>query len=521
MRTVPPAFRLSPVAASLALALVPAVAAPVAYADAGAFVTTGSKPFLKAAGPMPAATLSPSLVDFGDQVVDTESAERTVLLRSVGDAPYVIASFCYGGGLDAVGGMQAITRIPSLCTGGAFICESTCEPGRPYAPGESCRITASFAPTFTGFFTESLSLCDNSSTGFTTLNLQGDAVPPPPITVLPGDYDFGGIPLGDTSDTARFEVRNISYGAIDLLLLRTTGEFTLVDTTCPSILYGGQTCEANVAFAPTLAGDAFGSFDVIYDDGRGKDAAAGVEAFTLAQIASSNLTGVGLAGGALTLPGPIELGAAPVGGAAVTRTVELRNTGTRPVTVASVTVSAPFTLVNNCNAPIAPGAGCSLVIGFAANAPGSFTGSLTIVSDASGGSGEVSVHATGQTIAAALVVAAPTSIGFGDRAIGTQTSGRTVSLTNIGGATANLSLAVSSLDFLLGGTSCGATLAPQASCSAEVAFRPILGFGPRTGALVVTSNSSNSPLSVILGGTSCRPFVGLGSRTGTSSSCAP
>jgi hypothetical protein len=96
-----------------------------------------------------------------------------------------------------------------------------------------------------------------------------------------------------------------------------------------------------------------------------------------------------------------------------------------------------------------------------------------------------------------------------------------VSLTNIGGLTANLSLAVSSIDFILGGTSCGATLAPQASCTADVSFRPILGFGPRTGALVVNSNSPNSPLSVILGGTSCRPFIGLGSRTGTSSNCAP
>ena len=160
------------------------------------------------------------------------------------------------------------------------------------------------------------------------------------------------------------------------------------------------------------------------------------------------------------------------------------------------------------------------MIGFSAPGVGPFTGTLTVVSDAAGGSAEIPLTALGQTSAAPLLRLDPNTIGFGDRVIGSQSATQLVTIRNIGGAVATLNLAVSTIDFTLSSNTCSATLEPAATCFAQVAFRP-LGFGQRAGSLLVISNSVGSPQAVSLGGTGCRPFVASGNRSGTSSNCAP
>lgn len=471
----------------------------------------------------PAATVTPSTVNFGDVLVNTESAPRTITIRSVGDIPYEIESidesgFCYGGSQDVMGVASA---APALCYGGAFICETTCTP-TPYAKNQSCRITARFAPTFTGTYSTNLYICDNTTSSPKSILLTGQAVLPPPIVVTPRAWDFGSIPIGEAGEPKRFVVSNIGYGGLNLESLATTGEFDVLNSTCGSFLYGGSSCDAVVNFLPTQTGEATGSFVATYSSFvYGGTIDSGPVIGPTLYKAGATLTGIGIGGGSLVLPGPVELGAATVGGGPISRSVELRNNGTQPVNISSITLSGPFTLVNNCPASLAAGASCSLVISFSATVAGDANGSLTVVSDAAGGSGEIGVHATGQVVAAPLLQISPSSIGFGDRVIGSQSSAQTVTITNVGGVAATLSLTTTSIDFLIAGNSCGTSLAPQATCSALVAFRPLLGFGQRLGSLVVTSNASNSPQGVALSGTGCRPYVGAGNRIGSSSNCAP
>lgn len=480
----------------------------------------------KAAIAAPAATVTPSTVNFGEVIVNTESAPRTVTIRSVGDVPYEIDSIdssgaCYGGNE-----LMAVSAAPSICYGGGFICETNCTTD-PYAKNQSCRITAKFAPTFTGTYSTELYICDNTSNSPKTVLLLGEGVMAPPIVVTPKSWDFGSVPVGEQGEPKGFVVSNIGYGTLNRESLNTTGEFDILSSNCGPFLYGGSSCDVVVNFLPTQSGEAAGAFVATYSNNFAYGGAFSSEATSAAAAAAttykagSTLSGVGIGGGTLVLPGPIELGAATVGGTPVSKTVELRNSGTQPVNISSITLSGPFTLANNCPASLAPEATCTLVISFTATIVGDANGSLTVVSDAAGGSGEIPVHAVGQVVAAPLLQISPTSIGFGDRVIGSQSSAQTVTITNIGGVAATLSLTTSSIDFLLAGNSCGTSLAPQASCSALVAFRPLLGFGQRLGSLVVSSNASNSPQAVALSGTGCRPFVGVGNRTGPSTNCAP
>jgi hypothetical protein len=74
-------------------------------------------------------------------------------------------------------------------------------------------------------------------------------------------------------------------------------------------------------------------------------------------------------------------------------------------------------------------------------------------------------------------------------------------------------------EYSISSTNCSVSLAAQASCFVDIVFTP-LGFGPRSGQLIVPSDSVDSPRTVNLGGTGCRPFV-AGRNRSTRDPCAP
>jgi hypothetical protein len=99
------------------------------------------------------------------------------------------------------------------------------------------------------------------------------------------------------------------------------------------------------------------------------------------------------------------------------------------------------------------------------------------------------------------VTLSPTSLAFGNVIEGVTTTGKNVTLTNSGGLTLNLSLALSG-DFAQATSTkpCGATLAAGKSCTIKITFTP-KQLGARSGALTITDNASNSPQTVPLSGT--------------------
>jgi phospholipase C len=93
----------------------------------------------------------------------------------------------------------------------------------------------------------------------------------------------------------------------------------------------------------------------------------------------------------------------------------------------------------------------------------------------------------------------PTSLTFGTVALGSMSNRQTVTLTNTGTATLTIATITTTGDFVKT-NHCSKTLAPNASCTVDIAFKPTVK-GARTGTLLFTDNAPGSPQTVSLSGT--------------------
>jgi sugar lactone lactonase YvrE len=108
----------------------------------------------------PAATLTPSTLDFGSVQTGVTSAAKTATLTSTGTAALAITSIQVTGANAAV-----------------FASTNTC--GSSLAIGASCTISVTFAPTATGSETASITVTDNAAGSPQTVALSGTATAPP------------------------------------------------------------------------------------------------------------------------------------------------------------------------------------------------------------------------------------------------------------------------------------------------------------------------------------------------------
>src|SRR5258707_183082 len=105
-----------------------------------------------------------------------------------------------------------------------------------------------------------------------------------------------------------------------------------------------------------------------------------------------------------------------------------------------------------------------------------------------------------------VVTLTPTSLVFAKTVVGTTTTAKSVTMTNTGSSTLNISSIVVSGDFAPATSTkpCGSTLAAGANCIIKVTFTPTQ-LGARTGNITITDNASNSPQTVPLSGTGVGP----------------
>ena len=465
--------------------------------------------------PVPGVNIIPTSIDFGDVVVGRSSGSSSISVMSQGTADYVINAL-----------RDTTCTGPAICSTGAFICSTTCAEATPYRPGQSCTITASFAPTALGSQTKVLALCDNTGTN-KTLSLAGNGVPPPTVDIAytPSFFSFGEVLVGTQGPAHGFTLTNAGATQVYLSPVSVNGDFVITGNTCGATLGGGASCETEVAFAPATKGGQNGTLQVTGSITPPAAASRSKVTSSPTTVASALLQGSGAQFGELRLPSSISFGVLVLHGSPSTQTVQLNNTGNGPITISGISVSGPFTMTHDCGTSLAVGSSCSVSLKFNPTTLGSFSGTLTVLTDASGGSRTIALGAEVVADARPVVRVNPITMGFGERLIGSATPASRVTVTNEGAQVAALGPIgfvqpeTGKSEYSISNTTCTLSLAAQATCFVDIVFTP-LGFGSRAGQLLVPSNSADSPRTVNLGGTGCRPFV-AGMNRATRDPCAP
>ena len=195
-------------------------------------------------GGAPGASLSPSILSFGNVVVGSTSPVKSVTLSNPG---------------------AATLTINSITTTGDFaVSSTTC--GATLAQGKNCKINLTFTPSALGSRTGSLKVSDNAVGSPQSASLSGTGTAA--ATLTPTSASFPKTKVGAQSAAKTFTLTNKQKVSLTGISAATTGNFNITGTTCGSSLAAKAKCTFSVVFVPTKIGVQTGTLQVS-DDAAG------------------------------------------------------------------------------------------------------------------------------------------------------------------------------------------------------------------------------------------------------------
>ena len=226
---------------AMALTLIAAVAcgdpdatAPQRAATQGA--SYDIDPTKRPGGYPPSLSVSPWSLTFGQQAPNTTSAPQTVTVLNTDDISVSVNQLSVDG--------------PYTQTGNCL--------GTSLAPGSSCTISISYAPTTGGGLNGSVMISHSGRVSPTWVTLNG--TPTPWADVTPTSIGFGSVTLGlatsgrlvkikNTGNAASFVVSSLTLGGTN------PGDFDIAADGCTgATLNPGNSCTAYVSFEPLALG---------------------------------------------------------------------------------------------------------------------------------------------------------------------------------------------------------------------------------------------------------------------------
>jgi hypothetical protein len=223
------------------------------------------------------------------------------------------------------------------------------------------------------------------------------------------------------------------------------------------------------------------------------------------------------------LPQTINFGDETISVASAQQQITLVNPSSAPLTITNIYLeeqvnnsSTVFVMANDsaCIGTINPGGGfCQFFVSYTPNALGTQSDEIIIVDNAGAVPGtQQTIDLTGIGVnAATAVTVQPSSLSFTSQAVGTTSAPQSVTITNTGTQTLNITKfsTGTSGDFTLNDNACLAlnnTLGVGQSCVVSVTFNPTAS-GTRTASLSITDNATGSPQTVALTGTGAAAFT--------------
>jgi len=186
---------------------------------------------------LPTVEISVTGLAFGNQVIDSRSQPKTVLLLNRGSGPLAIRK---------------------ISASGDFAAESDC--GTSLDAGHGCTIVTRFSPSLSGDADGTLTIEDDSKSSPHVVNLSGVGVLP--LTITPTVLHFNPGTVGMTQ-MASVTLTNNQSDSIHAVQITTGAGFTQ-NNTCSLGIAPGKSCEVQITFRPTEARQIRGKVTVSY-----------------------------------------------------------------------------------------------------------------------------------------------------------------------------------------------------------------------------------------------------------------
>jgi hypothetical protein len=385
--------------------------------------------------------VSPGTFDFGQLSSGTSSPPHTFAVTNTGTDP--------------------MTSIDTTLAGSGYgsysLSNNTCP--ATLEMGQACSVDVTFNATSLGTFTPKLIVTSSAAGGAS--NLSGESVMA--LNPNPAQGNFGSLAAGEPSAPQHFALTNTTGSTITGIDLQAAGSgkgyFPISNNTCAGSLTAGSSCGFDVTFAPTAAGSWHPTIT----------ATSSVDPTVI------KLQGTGLAALEAT-PTSKAYGTVPVGTDSPAQTFTLKNNTSSSVTTLAVAMAGSgngnYVISNNtCASTLASGAECQFDVTFHPLGVGTFTPRVAVTSSLP--TLNLNVSGTGRN----SLEVDPASKDFGNQAINTTSAPQTFTVTNTtssdisGIAVTKAGSGIGTM--LIGDDQCtGQTLAPGASCTFQISFRP-------------------------------------------------
>ena len=415
------------------------------------------------AGPAPALSFSPSVLNFWGVPVNTTSAQQTVTVTNLGNAPLTIT------GITASGDFAVVTTA-STCL---YVVQTV-------AAEVNCTIAVTFTPTAASTRTGAVTVTDDASGSPQTLQLIGNG-PVSGAVVSPGDliltYNYSVGPSAPTPVT----LTNTAPAALSVTSVTVPNGYTQSNNCLPSV-GPNASCTINVSFQPT-AGGLYQGLLTVTDN-------------AINSPQTVQLMGTSFAGPASLSPTSLTFGDQPVGAMSSAQTITLLNASNGGNGVPGFAITGDFSMdPGDCvsETVLSTGSNCSFNVWFTPTSAGTRSGTLTVTyTQPKPLTLTASLAGTGEYPGVGL---SATSLNFPAQTVSTKSAPQTIMLTDTGNVALSPLKITRSGDFAET-NNCGGSVAPGASCTISVTFSPI-DAGSRSGMLTLTDNAGTQtvPLS--------------------------
>lgn len=340
---------------------------------------------------VPAASISPNPVAFGNQSVNFTSPPQTVTVTNTGSGHLTISRMTFNtNDYSVVPGSDQCTNVL-------------------VAAGASCTFQLQYNPQMSGTDNGTLQLWDNTVAGVETVQMTGTGAAP---TISANGPPYGTVPVGQSS-TQTMTITNGGPGSMLISRMAFSGgnvnDFSFlnsIDHCTGQTVAAGASCTTTITFTPSAVG--YEQTTVL------------IYANTGTQPGYVPILINGTGGAALiSVPGSVGYGLQPITSAR-TMTIQPYNTGNMNLNVTGIFITGAnagdfvITSESCTSAAVAPGGFCTINVAFGPSTLGGKTATLTVSSNAQNGSQATALSGNGDIQSlGGILTTAPTASSWG------------------------------------------------------------------------------------------------------------